>query len=102
MNLFWETQQPVAENYVVFVHLVDETGQLRAQNDDLPRVGAYPTDWWQPGQVIEDRHLLALPEDLNPGVYQLVVGLYRQGDGTRLALAGQGDSLAVGKIEFRK
>ncbi|HXV42709.1 MAG TPA: glycosyltransferase family 39 protein, partial [Anaerolineae bacterium] len=43
VSLFWQADQAVAENYVVFVHLLDETGQIKAQNDDLPRAGAYPT-----------------------------------------------------------
>src|SRR6185503_4269204 len=50
LSLFWEAGQPVAENYVVFAHVLDETGQIKAQNDDLPRAGAYPTPWWQPGK----------------------------------------------------
>jgi hypothetical protein len=99
VSLLWEASQPVAENYIVFVHLLDEMGQIVTQNDDLPRAGAYPIPWWQPGVVVEDVHPLALPPDLPEGVYQLVVGLYRPEDGVRLMLSEGGDSFKVGTIE---
>jgi hypothetical protein len=101
VDLYWQAEQPVAENYVVFVHLVNEAGQLVAQNDDLPRHGAYPVPWWQPGQLVEDIHPLDLPPDLPGGTYQLVVGLYRPEDGVRLPLAQGGDSVAIGGIEVK-
>ncbi|MCG3206819.1 MAG: hypothetical protein FOGNACKC_00418 [Anaerolineae bacterium] len=99
VNLFWQTGQPLTDEAIIFVHLVDGQGQLVAQNDALPRQGAYPTAWWQPGDVIEDGHPLALPPELSPGAYQLLVGLYRPADGTRLPLATGGDSLSLGQLE---
>jgi hypothetical protein len=101
VSLFWETKQPIDENYMVFVHLLDEMGQIKAQSDSLPRAGAYPTGWWQPGMVVEDAHSLVLPKDLSDSVYQLVVGLYRGEDGVRLPLANGSDSLRVGLVEVR-
>ncbi|MFN8456212.1 MAG: glycosyltransferase family 39 protein [Anaerolineae bacterium] len=99
VTLFWQAEQPVAENYVVFMHLVDKAGQLAAQNDDLPRHGAYPIPWWLPGQPVEDAHPLLLPPDLSPGRYQVVVGLYRPEEGVRLPLLKGGDSVTIGRIE---
>jgi hypothetical protein len=99
VSLFWQANQAVAENYVVFVHLLDEAGQIKAQNDDLPRAGAYPTPWWQPGLVVEDTHTLVLPPDLPGGTYQLVTGLYRPEDGVRLPLNDNQDSLMIGRVE---
>jgi hypothetical protein len=101
VSLFWETKQPITEDYVVFAHLLDEKGQIKAQSDSAPRAGAYPTTWWQPRQIIEDVHQIVLPEDLSGGVYQLVVGLYRSEDGTRLSLTDGNDSLWAGKIEIQ-
>ena len=101
VRLFWETTGPIRENYVAFVHLLDANGQLVAQHDSLPRAGAYPTTWWQPGQVIEDRHPLVLPPELSPGTYQLVVGLYQQANGERLLLQNAQDSAVVGTLAVR-
>ena len=33
---------------------------------------------------MRDRHRLPLPDDLAPGTYSLIVGLYRAADGQRL------------------
>ena len=98
VSLYWQTGQSIAENYVVFVHLLDETGQIQAQSDALPRLGAYPTPWWQPGQIVEDRHAVALPPDLPSGVYRWVVGFYRPEDGVRLNLKDGQDSLTLGDV----
>ncbi len=102
VNLFWQTGQPITDDYQVFVHLVNAAGQLVAQNDAVPRLGAYPTPWWLPGVIIEDGHPLALPPNLPPGAYQLVVGLYRTADGARLPLAQGGDNLPLGRLEILK
>ncbi len=98
VTLVWRTNRPITDDLVVFVHLVDEAGQLRAQNDAVPRAGAYPTQWWQPGNTIEDMHPLTLPPDLPPGDYSLLVGLYRSADGTRLPLESGGDTAPLAEI----
>ena len=99
VSLWWEANQPVAGNYVVFVHLLDMHNQLKMQSDGLPRAGAYPTQWWLPGQTIEDVHILARPQDLPAGVFRLAVGLYRVEDNVRLRLTDGRDSLVIGPVQ---
>lgn len=101
VNLFWTTSQPVAENYMVFVHLLDENGQIKAQNDALPRAGAYPTPWWQPGIMVEDGHRVSIPQDVPQGAYRLVVGFYLPETGARLGLTSESDHLSLGQVEIR-
>lgn len=74
--IYWQAQQPVLQSYTVFVHLLDSTGRLVAQQDNLPVQGLAPTDTWQAGAVIRDPYRLALPPETPPGQYQIVVGLY--------------------------
>jgi hypothetical protein len=100
VNLFWVAERSIAEDYTVFVHLVDENGQIRSQNDSLPRAGAYPTSWWLPETVVEDIHMLALPEDLPAGTYHLAVGLYNSENGVRLRLTDGQDSFVLDTIEM--
>ena len=38
VTIVWEANQTIIENYVAFVHLVDENGQLVAQSDVTPKV----------------------------------------------------------------
>jgi hypothetical protein len=102
VRLFWETKQPLEDDYVIFVHLLDEAGHLVAQSDTLPRAGAYPTPWWRPGLIIEDAHKLSLPAELPAGRYQLAVGLYRSDNGERLLLVDGGDSVRVGVQQIKE
>lgn len=89
-NLHWQALAAILPNYTVFTHLLDSAGQLRAQQDDSPQQGRYPTSWWSPGETIVDAHTLFLPPDLAPGPYTLRLGLYQSETGQRLPLKNQG------------
>ena len=69
-------------DYTVFVHLLDENGQLVSQNDARPRRSAYPTAWWEAGEVVEDTISLDLTA-VPPGAYTLTIGLYELATGAR-------------------
>ena len=85
VTLFWQTAVPLAARYKVFLHLVDETGNLVAQRDSEPGGNLKPTTIWPPGEVISDNHGLFIPADLPPGDYTLLLGLYDVADpGARL------------------
>ncbi|MFQ6100607.1 MAG: glycosyltransferase family 39 protein [Anaerolineae bacterium] len=103
VTLFWEAQAPIAERYKVTVQLLDGAGQLAAQIDTEPGDGLAPTTAWTPSQVLTDRYGLALPPDLSPGRYTLVVALYHIVSGERLpvVLNGEsvGDHLSLGNVE---
>jgi hypothetical protein len=86
-SLFWQTDEPGEQDYVVFVQLLGQGGELLAQVDRTPVGGFRPTSTWQPGEVIRDNYGLALPPDLLPGRYQLIVGLYSPGSMQRLAVS---------------
>lgn len=86
VTLYWQALETPPLDYNVFVHLTDEAGELRAQQDGQPLAGRAPTSWWQPGQVFKDTHTLSLPDDIPPGTYHLSIGLYDWTTGERLAL----------------
>lgn len=74
--LIWESDGEVQGNYVVFSHLLSPGGELAAQHDGPPIQGVRPTPSWRAGEVIEDGHLVQLGDDVNPGKYELAVGMY--------------------------
>ncbi len=76
--LYWQTATAVTERYTVFTQLLNEAGQLVAQQDNLPVGGLAPTDLWQAETLIRDPFRLALPPDLLPGDYRLIVGMYNE------------------------
>jgi hypothetical protein len=98
VQLDWQTDAPLDTAYKVFVQLLKGDGGLAAQQDSEPNSGASPTFSWTPGAAITDRHGLAIPPDLAPGTYKLIVGLYNRDDpSSRLSIAG-GDYLTLGDI----
>ena len=83
-TLYWKSLGRIDTDYTVFVHLLDKEGNLRAQGDYPPVHGIFPTSQWQPGDVVRDERVVALPPDLPPGDYSLIIGLYDPGNGQRL------------------
>jgi 4-amino-4-deoxy-L-arabinose transferase-like glycosyltransferase len=77
LTLYWQPLTNVSADYTVFIHLLDEEGQVIAGWDAPPANGDYPTHLWSAEEMVEDTHPLTLPPDLLPGDYQLVVGLYQ-------------------------
>jgi hypothetical protein len=88
LTLYWHARQVPQGDYKVFVHLLDETGEIVAQDDAPPRGGRYPTRAWQPGDLVPDTHQLDLPAARPPGSYRLFVGMYHPQTGERLPAVG--------------
>ena len=66
----------MSESYHVFVHIIDESGNLVAQSDGEPAGWTRPTTGWLPGEYISDNHEIVLPIDVMPGFYNIYAGLY--------------------------
>jgi hypothetical protein len=71
------------ENYWVFVHALDPTGE-QLWTDDHPPVPATAT--WKPGQTIEYTRTVFVPNYPYIGEAALRLGLYNQATGKRLTL----------------
>lgn len=87
VTLYWEAQRPPGEDYIVFVHLLDASGQLVASHDGPPMDGRYPTGAWIPDEIVPDTHHLALDPQIPAGTYRLQVGMYRWPSLERLTVA---------------
>jgi len=78
VQLDWSVTRPVAANYAISLRLVDAGGQHRVSLDTQPGYGFLPTSLWRPGELIVDRYVLSLPDDLPcGGGYRLQVVLYQ-------------------------
>ncbi|HBY95036.1 MAG TPA: hypothetical protein DEP84_13935 [Chloroflexi bacterium] len=86
LTLYWQAQQHAPTGYKVFVHLVDDAGQIAAQSDAFPDKGEAPTESWLPNEVVVDRHTLRAP---GSGHYRLLVGMYDPISGQRLPARDQ-------------
>lgn len=92
--LYWSAMQPMDRDYNVFIHLLDEGGDILAQGDSQPLGGVYPTSLWRPGDVARDKHSLPSP----PGLAEIRVGLYDWRTGERLSRRDSGQDYVVIRI----
>ena len=74
VTLHWRAINPVEESFKVFIHILDQNGDLIAQDDSVPVNWFLPTNVWQPGDVVIDRHQVVLPPDRQ--VSEIRIGMY--------------------------
>ena len=102
IKLVWEANVKVSESYHVFVHIIDESGNLVAQSDGEPAGWTRPTTGWLPGEYITDNHEIVLPTDIMPGSYNIYAGLYNNLDHRRLVADEFPDgSVRITEIHYR-
>ena len=103
VTVVWEPLRTTERPWVVYVHVIDETGVLIAQRDTWPGLGRAPTTHWRPGQPFADTYRVDLPETAYaPNRASVYVGLYDAVLG-RLPVRGPDqetgdDSMRVGEI----
>jgi hypothetical protein len=78
LSIYWQPLAQLKQDYTVFLHLqpVARPDFNAAARDTPPLLGVYPTSQWKPGEIITDNPNLALPAELAPGDYTLMMGLY--------------------------
>jgi hypothetical protein len=105
VGLHWRGRQPMAEEYVVSVQVLDSGGKLVGQADSPPAGGLYPTRYWAEGERVIDKHRVELPAATPAGEYGLVAVVYPVGGGPRLGVTGPagqavGDYARLGTIKI--
>ncbi|MHB1295583.1 MAG: hypothetical protein ACYC4R_11375 [Anaerolineae bacterium] len=103
VDLEFDTTTSLEQDYALFLHLVRADGAVIAARDGEPQYGGAPTRSWEPGQTFTDRRGIRIPEDAQPGTYQLVCG-WVNNEGDMLApTEGEGSVLenkvVLGAIE---
>ena len=105
--LMWHALARQNRDWTVFIHLVDASDQIVAEDNRPPQDGAFPMTQWVAGDWVQDYHTIDLPAGLAPGSYTLRVGLYDIGNGRRAGVRDRnkhlvGDYLDVGSIIVEK
>jgi hypothetical protein len=97
VQLHWSTTRSLTTTLTRFTHLVGPDGQVVAQSDQQPEAGFYPTWGWDVGETVPDGVELAIPNELDAGVYQLRVGWYDAASGVRVRLADGSDAFELAR-----
>jgi 4-amino-4-deoxy-L-arabinose transferase-like glycosyltransferase len=77
LTLIWKSIKQIDQDYTVFTHVLDQSGQQIGGQDNQPVHGSYPTSRWSPGEVVIDQYDLSTNGAIE-------VGLYDPETGTRL------------------
>jgi hypothetical protein len=83
LTLYWKALRRMEPIYAVFNHLVGPDGTLLAQTDSWVQEGAYYSNQWLPGEVIETHYTIPIPSDARVGEYTLRAGMYDAATGER-------------------
>lgn len=94
--LYWFAAAPPRQRYKVIVHLADREGRTVANGDTEPWFFFTPTTRWQRGELMEDWYAVDVPDDLAPGRYVLLTGMYDAKTVRNLPV--QGGTLLGGRI----
>jgi hypothetical protein len=84
VDLVWLGLAEMPLSYHVFVHLIDQDGQIVDQSDGVPANWTRPTTGWVAGEFMVDGHSLLIPEGTEPHDLSLRIGLYDPDSGDRL------------------
>jgi len=100
VDLAWDVIGTTPDNWTVFVHLVGEDNSVVAQADGPPLDGDYPTSLWKESCGFSEQRIITIPEDVEPGEYRVMVGLYNADDSSlpRVPVLEGGDSVEAGRI----
>ena len=106
LTLYWQATAPVPAAYSVFTQVIDRADDYKAgQRDGEPGCNLFPTDAWQPGDIIADRYYIPLAGDARPGTYTMLIGMYDREADVRLPIttpdgAPVGDSLGIDEVRI--
>ena len=94
----------MADDFIMFVHLLDGVGQSVAGVNSYPLELAYRTYEWQPGETIISSTELDVPGSLQPGAYSFELGMYLPYDFERVQTVGadktvNGDRILFGPVK---
>jgi len=89
----WSALQGISRDYKLFVHLLDDEGELLRQLDTMPRDWTAPTSVWHKDEAMSDLVTLDT-HGLPAGTYTLSMGLYDAASQERLPLRLPDGSLA--------
>ncbi|MBI5029810.1 MAG: hypothetical protein HZB51_04735 [Chloroflexi bacterium] len=94
LMLYWQAMQPIDRDYTVFLHLVDQDGNMIAGIDGQPVLGRSPTSTWKPGKLVVDAIVLPIEEDVvAKSNCRLEIGLYHAPTMERLSLIDANGSI---------
>ncbi|MEJ2209931.1 MAG: glycosyltransferase family 39 protein [Anaerolineae bacterium] len=93
LDLYWQAREPVEQDLMALVQLVDGEGQFLMYADGSPTAGRDTTDRWPPGVPLASTHLLPVPDNAPPGEYWLTISIHPFGQAEWLPATDPGGTV---------
>ena len=100
VRLYWQAEKTVEENLHGFVHLVDSSGAVIAQQDQVPGPDFQPTALWLPGLTVVDEYRLRVPATATSRVVWPLAGLYDPASLERVPVTTGAEQAADGAVRL--
>ncbi len=100
VRLYWQTDESIEQDLHGFVHLVDGSGAVIAQQDQVPGPDFQPTTLWLPNNTVRDEYRLRVPEGIASRVVWPLAGLYDPVSVERLPVTADPDEAADGAVRL--
>jgi len=100
LALAWEYLVDPSDRYVVFVHVLADDGTLVAQHDEAPAGARLPAAQWPTNSTFSYSVKLDLPDDLAPGDYRVLLGVYEWPSLDRLPVPSEVPGAEVRAMEL--
>lgn len=97
ITLYWRAEEPIEEDYHVFVHIGLPDQPPLAEAGGVPVSWTRPTTSWRTGEIVVDEYALSL-ETVPPGQYVLTAGLYEPDTGQRPETVVNGNLIPGGYV----
>jgi hypothetical protein len=97
LTLYWQAENPVEQDYHVFVHVGVPDQPPLAQAGGVPVGWTRPTTSWRAGEFIIDEYAVSLA-DVPAGEYNFLVGFYEPETGQRPQTIVNGDVIPGGYV----
>jgi len=98
LTLHWSALQEMAEDYVVYLKLVNSVYHVWGEQDSRPCWDGCPTHTWHQGQVVHDQREIGVLPGTPPGTYCIEVSLYDLHSGQWIG-PDDGSNLRLGPVE---
>jgi hypothetical protein len=105
VGIVWQAQEGIAEDFVLFFHVIDAAGTLVDQDDGAALVPGWTTSHMMPHEPLGWSRTIDLPDDLPPGQYAIYMGAYSYPSIRRLSVADSNgaptpnDLVPLGSVE---
>jgi hypothetical protein len=99
----WRPQRAAGPSDTLFVHVLDASGKLVAQEDGNSLGGLIFPSAWRAGNEVLDRRTILLKAPLPPGTYRVTTGIYDRVASTRYqAFDASGVPITDGELEVAR